>query len=265
VNVDARDRFPNRAGAVVTAEAQDSPLVTQVSLFRASGLLTWALVPAFLVGAAGCAMPQTVALDTLTIRAPRKGGRGREVIVFPAVDERPDAAGCGAVRSSMTEGTALVTCEPEPKDWLAHLVLAGLNQAGFHIVTTENARSPDPLRLNLTLKQLFMDMQPQYEAEAWLLSADVQVLIQAKTATGLAAERSFVVGKKQLVTAPSPGWDDHQPVKHDASLARAYVMDEATRDLAAEIVNAIIILADRYPTIGTVKVPSAVRLARSGP
>lgn len=214
------------------------------------GFSTGALAAVALLGAPGCAfIPETVALDSLTISAPRKGGRGREVIVFPAVDARPYPAGCGAKRNGWGVATARIKCKPEPKDWLGSLVLTGLHQAGFRIVTTQTANSPDPLRLRLTLKQLFLDMQANDEPAVGTLSADVHVLIQAETDSGLVADRSFFVAKRQNVF---DGYYYNRPDKTDPSVVRAHVMDDATRDLAAAIVNAVLILADRFPTIGTV-------------
>ncbi len=58
------------------------------------------------------------------------------------------------------------------------------------------------------------------------LTADVHVLIQAEAASGLAAERSFFVAKRQDVMDGPDLY--HQPERHDPSVARAYVMDEAT-------------------------------------
>ena len=140
----------------------------------------------------------------------------------------------------MRLATARITCKPEPKDRLGYLVLSGLRQAGFHLVTTHTAKSPDPLRLRLTLKQLFLDMQANDALKTLTLTADVHVLIQAEAASGLAAERNFFVAKRQDVM---DGPDlCHQPGKFDTSVARGQVMDEATRELSDQLNRARAVL-----------------------
>ena len=60
-----------------------------------------------------------------------------------------------------------------------------MGEAGFSIVTTQTAKSPNPLRLRLTLKQLFMDWRDVGDGMTLMISADVHVLIHAETASGL--------------------------------------------------------------------------------
>ncbi len=196
----------------------------------------------------GCALTDgRVKLEPSLAKVAPKGGRAREIIVFPAADEREDTARCGAKRNTYGMETADVHCEPAPGEWLASLVVRRLDQAGFRIVTTATSKSPDPLRLHLTVKHLFMDQVPGMLTVT--LVADVHVTVAAETQSGLSAERSFFVkGENDVAAVVDSGFQA--------------AMDQATERLADELVRAVVDLADRYPSVGAAPVAHGSR--RSG-
>jgi hypothetical protein len=187
-------------------------------------------------GPFGCALtPARVLLKDDPAGLRLQGGAGREVVVFPVTDERGDSTRCGVKRNAYGTETADARCEPDASTWLVHLVLRGLNQAGFRPVTLLTAKTPDPLRIRLTLERLFIDADPEFATVT--LTADVHVLVAVDTASGLAARRSFFVQVEQSTALVTE---------------RAYqaVMDEATNALVARVVAAVVELADKYPAIG---------------
>jgi hypothetical protein len=187
-------------------------------------------------GPFGCALtPARVVLKGDPAGMRLEGGAGREVVVFPVTDERGDSARCGVKRNAYGTETADARCEPDASTWLVHLVLRGLNQAGFRPVTLLTAKTPDPLRLRLTLEHLFIDADPGFATV--MLTADVHVLVTADTASGLVATRSFFVQVERSTVALTD---------------RAYqaTMDEATDMLIARVVTAVVELANHYPVVG---------------
>lgn len=193
----------------------------------------------------GCALTDGhVKLGTPLASSAQKSGRAREVIVFPAEDKRTDKARCGAKRNTYGTETADVLCEPAPGDWLAVLLVRRLDQAGFRIVTTETAKSPDPLRLHLAVEHLFVDQVPGM----WTVTlvADVHVTVAADTQTGLSAQRSFCVkGQNDVAAVLDSGFQA--------------AMDQATERLADELVRAVVDLTDRYPGVGAAPVAAGQR------
>ena len=183
-----------------------------------------------------------VHLDPLSRESAANGGGGREVILFPAVDERQEPARCGVKRNTYGMETADVLCTPEPSQWLSELILRGLDRARFKVVTTLTAKSPDPLRIHLRLEHLFIDQIPGF----WMvtLNTDVHVVVAADSAAGLAAERAFFVQSRSEVMGVL-----------DSGLQAS--MDQATQQLADHIIDAVLALSKRYPSQGVAPVAEA--------
>ncbi|RYZ07377.1 MAG: hypothetical protein EOO73_12025 [Myxococcales bacterium] len=192
---------------------------------------------ALLLSLAGCALTDGhVHLNTSPQTSAASGGAGREVIVFPVHDEREEQTRCGVKRNGFGAETANVLCEPDPSQWLGELVLRGLDRAGFKVVTTQTAKTADPLRLRLGLKHLFIDQVNGALTVA--LVTDAHVVIQAQTETGLSAERSFFAKSENDVLAVL-----------DSGLQAS--MDEAVEKLADGIVDALVGLNAKYPSAGS--------------
>ncbi|HYP89616.1 MAG TPA: hypothetical protein VEQ59_15715 [Polyangiaceae bacterium] len=216
----------------------------------ATGFARIARLSLLLLSPSACAFTTGhVRLDPISTESAAAGGGGREVVVFPAVDERPDTKRCGVKRNSYGSETADVLCTPEPSEWLSELILRGLDRAKFKVVTTVSAQSPDPLRIHLRLEHLFVDQIPGMFTVT--LNTDVHVIVAADTATGLAAERNFFVQAKTDVGGVL-----------DSGLQAS--ADRATQQLADHIVDAVIALSKRYPSRG-VAAPVAATEGLGGP
>ena len=202
-----------------------------------------------------CAWGQEkIHLQPLTISAPKEGGKQREVIVFPAVDARASTMRCGMKRNGYKAEVGRIYCDREPKDWLGELILLGLNQSGFKIVTTQNAKSANPLRLQPTLKFLFVDdVEAGPNDDFYKIAADVHVVLRAESSSGLVAERSFYASER-LPVFSAPLKKEEWP-----SAVREEVVAQATRRLAEDIVIAVVELADRYPEVGAVPVAAGTQ------
>lgn len=183
-----------------------------------------------------------VRLDPVSKESAAAGGGGREVIVFPAVDERSETARCGVKRNTYGSETADVLCTPEPSQWLSELILRGLDRAKFKVVTTVTAQSPDPLRIHLRLEHLFIDQIPG--ALTVTLNTDMHVVVTADTAAGLVAERSFFVQSQNDVAGVL-----------DRGLQAS--ADQATQELADHIIDALLALNRRYPSQGVARAAAA--------
>lgn len=202
---------------------------------------------ALLACTSGCAfVPVHVELDTSAPRLSWEGGGQREVIVFPALDRRPDTERCGAVRNGFGAETANVYCNVPPAAWLSELLVRSLDRAHFKTVTVPTAKSPAPLRIHLALMQLFVEsanVKRVTEGEAQGgealtgVVADLHVRVVAETTSGLLATRSFFVHGIDSSGLPS---------SYEHSIARA------GRHMADALVVAILALTERYPEIGTI-------------
>lgn len=167
-------------------------------------------------------------------------GLQREVVVFPSVNRRSNAKSCGARRNANGADVGRVRCLMEPTQWLNETVLNGLDRRRFEVVTLENAKSKAPLQVSLTLKTLFID--EVLEAERVSMLADVEVHVLVRTASGLLAERSFFVRDRE--SAPTEG--SYQDT-----------LTLASRRVSNDILDAIVELANRYPSLGKVEPPTA--------
>jgi hypothetical protein len=197
-----------------------------------------------------------VKLDAAKIRSGVVvGGADREVIVFPAQDTREDPTRCGVKRTNSGMEVARVLCTPEPGPWLSDLVFRSLSRAGFKLVTTQTAKSSDPLRLHLNLKHLFIDDIPAEIGQGRLGVTDIEVLVTADTQTGLSAHRSFFIKAKRGGAL-------------NMDIFLQLDVDRAAQQLADEIVAAVVELSKRYPSVTTTQVSRANErqaiVARSG-
>jgi hypothetical protein len=203
-----------------------------------------------LASLAGCAFTDRHVHLKTTSSITLRGGRDREVVLFAVQDAREDTKRCGAVRNGSLVEMADVLCDPTPNLWLQDLVKRSLEQARFRVVTPQSASTPDPLRLHLTLNQLFVE-HAQMTAQGPIgrpgvseefsfpaLVADLHVAVLADTASGLSARRSFYI---QKLNGTQVGFESFYQD----------TVDLASQDLADQIVVAVTALADRFPRVGT--------------
>lgn len=189
----------------------------------------------------GCAFAEVkVKLDPSATVASTEGMQ-REVVVFPSVDQRENPRHCGARRNANGADVGRVRCLIEPTQWLNEAVLNGLHRRNFKIVQLYNAKSAAPLQVNLTLKTLFID--EIHENDAVSMLADVEVHVVVRTTSGLLAERSFFVRERRATPSESSYQD---------------TLTLASRQMSRNIIDAIVELADRYPSLGKVESPAVV-------
>jgi len=137
-----------------------------------------------------------------------------------------------------------VRCLMEPTQWLNEAILTGLDRRNFRVVTLTTAKSRSPIELHLALKTLFID--EVIEAEQLAMLADVEVHVLARANNGLLAERNFFVRERE--NAPNE---------------RSYqeTMLLASRQMSRVVVDAVVELANRYPSLGTIEQPASARSA----
>jgi hypothetical protein len=94
--------------------------------------------------------------------------------------------------------------------------------------------------VSLTLKTLFIDEVLETDRVAML--TDVEVHVVVRTASGLLAERSFFVRERQDAPTESSYQD---------------TLTLASRQISNDILDAIVELVNRYPSLGKVEQPTA--------
>jgi len=190
----------------------------------------------------GCAFAEVkIKLDPSPTTASVEGQQ-REVVVFPSEDQRSDTKSCGARRNMYGADVGRVRCVMEPTQWLNEAVLTGLDRRNFRVVTLTSAKSKSPIELHLALETLFVD--EVIEAEQLTMLADVEVRVLARTSNGLLAERNLFVRERQ--SAPNEG-------------SYQETMLLASRQMSRAVVDAVVELANRYPSLGAIEQPSSAR------
>lgn len=194
------------------------------------------LAVAALLWGSGCAFVD------VTVRPPERavgsgvsGGRGRIVqVVIPFAEGRPEQNRCGMMKNGLNMDTANVLCSAPPTEWLAALLAAELQAAGFKVIPAAQA-SPGAVRIEGTLLQFFV------EAKIGLVTyspeADVHVRLVATSASGLLAERDFYV--KETETSAMGTEANFQAASTSAA-----------QSVVKSMVEAVVGLMNRYPELG---------------
>jgi hypothetical protein len=216
-----------------------------VRLDTEDGRDVWKIL--FLIGTTS--LSTACAFSTIPLTLPTKGladtvpgGRGRQVVVsIPFSDARELRDRCGMQKNGYNMDTADAVCQSAPEAWIAHLLADELRASGFTVLRDESPHRPGALAVEGSLLEIFVEPVAGFWAVS--LEADLEVRLNAKTETGLRAERTFFVkgwkGGVQVVTM--------QPF-HTA-------LNRATHALLEEMVRAIIELMDQYPELGLEGMP----------
>ena len=164
-----------------------------------------------------------------------QGGDGRVVIVRrPFKDTRPDPGRCGMQKNGGGSATAKAVCSEPPASWLASLLVTELRAAGFTVVETSD--KPSAVELDGTVAQFFVE--PLVLFSTVDVETDVKVSLSATSASGLAAERTFYVKAVRSSAAATP-----------ANFQKS--IEIASRQIARDLVAAVLSLMNRYPELGS--------------
>jgi len=186
----------------------------------------------------GCAGPNfNINLPVDGLKNPIEGGNGREVlVVIPFQDNRTKNDYCGGVHWALGGNGS---CDIEPGEWLARLLVDELRASGFKVLYTNEPHGPSALKIEGSLLRLFVEpLQGMWTSTH---EADLHVKLFASTENGLVAERTFYVKgiKKGIPNAFYIG-NSLMPI----SLRRA------SNQLLTDMVESIFYLMNKYPNIG---------------
>ena len=190
-----------------------------------------------LAGISGCAFSDvTIHLPTADVPTNLSGGDGRQIVLAATFDdERSDRKRCGTQKNSYNMETADVHCDTPPAEWMATLLASELQAAGFTVLMPDQARKPSAVKLDGTVLTLFVE--PVIGFTTVTLETDVNVTLVATSDTGLLAERTFFVkGVASGLGATAGNFQSSA--------------DDAARQIAKDIVAAVISLMNRYPQLG---------------
>lgn len=184
------------------------------------------------------------AFTDVSLRAPevsevaRKctGTRPLITLVTPFEDNRPQKKRCGMKKNSYDMETADVFCGAEPSRYLAGLLAAELDKAGFDVQYKAASASSEGLHLEGQLLQFFVE--PVIGAFTANPEADVYVKLSATSASGLKAERDFYVK-----------WEETSLAATDDNIQIA--ADKATSGVVINMAHAVQELVERFPELKT--------------
>lgn len=169
------------------------------------------------------------------IGANLSGGSQRIVqVIVPFADDRPARHRCGMVKNGYNMDTANVYCSADPARWLADLLVAELQATGFRVISASQT-SAGAVQLEGRLLQFFVE--PKVGAFTFSPEADIHVRLAATSSSGLLAERDFYV--KGIETSL---------VGVESNFQAATT--SAVRSIVKDMVEAVLILMDRYPELG---------------
>jgi hypothetical protein len=201
-----------------------------------------AQLPLWLVvlASTGCAFTSMTidASPTPRVVRPDGRGRGRDVVLVPLRDARPDASRCGMKKNGYGSETADIFCATPPPAVLTHLLRERLEDEGFHVLEDPAEADASTLRIAGLVTQVFVE--PEVTFTAYTPEADIELSLVATTDEGLRAERRFYVKGRNVSMVGSR-----------SNFVVAY--DDALRQMVDRAVAAIVELEDRYqPTTGPV-------------
>lgn len=132
--------------------------------------------------------------------------------------------------------TADILCSANPARYLAKLLAAELDKAGFEVQYKTAAASSEGVQLNGQILQFFVE--PKVGAFTFTPEADVHVRLSATSASGLKAERDFYVK-----------WEETSMVGTEDNFQIA--ADKATFGVVINMAQAVQELIQRYPELKT--------------
>jgi len=203
---------------------------------------SWLII--LLLACSGCAF------SNLTVQpppAPRLLGRCDDTspsitLVVPFKDSRPQQWRCGMQKNGYNMDTANVYCASNPSTYLADLLAAELQSAGFAVHRRAETAPDGALLIEGQLLQFFIE--PKVEAFTFNPEADIHIILLATSSLGLRAERDFYVKGTQEALMGA---------ERNFQLAA----DEATQQIVRNMANAIQELLHRYPEL---RIPTPRRM-----
>gem|GEM_PF-1307942 len=198
-------------------------------------LTTIVMLPALLPGCAFTDVHLDMPISGL--EHPILGGNGREVVVgIPFNDTRKVTEHCGVQKNGYQRVTADAICDTSPSLWISQLLTDELRASRFKVLTPNEAHNDAALRINGDIQKVFVE--PVHGTWTMSLETDLQIKLIASTRDGLRAERVFFAkGIKKGAMASTRS-------QYQISLKRA------ADEILAEMVEAIFLLMNKYPTIG---------------
>jgi hypothetical protein len=154
-------------------------------------------------------------------------------LVVPFDDSRPHRNRCGMKKNGYNMDTADILCDADPARYLAGLLAAELDKAGFE-VQRKATSSSGGLRLEGQLLQFFVE--PKVGASTFTPEADIHVKLSATSASGLRAERNFYMK-----------WEEVSMVGTEDNFQTA--ADTATARIAGSMTQAVQELIQRFPEL----------------
>jgi hypothetical protein len=199
------------------------------------GVCSWLMVLG--VALSGCALTDVrLKAPPSGLKTPIPGGNNRQVVVStPFKDARSITGRCGVQKGGYGNETASAFCQGDPAQWIADLLKSELLASGFTVLAAEDGARETALRVEGALVKIFAE--PVVGFWSTNVETDLSVKLVATSRTGLHAERTFFV-KGELVSVIWP-----QGIFNDS-------LEDGTRKLLAEMVNAILELMQRYPELG---------------
>ena len=184
----------------------------------------------------------------VTEAKPDGRGRGREVIVMAPFDDARPEDRCGMQMNGYRMDTADVVCDVPPGRWLADAFAAALSREGYRVLAANAAAGPSTLIVRGRVNKLFLE---PHDTLTRTVEGDFSITLVLKTASGLHAERTFFVKGKKSDLAST------EAVFQAAA-------DDATRNVAFDMVTAFGELLNRYPELGAPEAARAVAVNAEG-
>ena len=160
-------------------------------------------------------------------------GARRAVFVAGLVDRRPNGPRCGMQKNMYNMDTANVHCTEDPAVAMTRLLITELAAGGF--VVNQGTPGPESVILEGALLQFFVE--PKVGVFTFTPEADIHIALHARTASGLAADRSFYVKGEETSMAGL-----------ESNFQKA--AEAATRHIVLDMAGAVLSLFDRFPGLG---------------
>jgi hypothetical protein len=184
------------------------------------------------------------ALTDMSLRPPEvpemsrqcAGTRPLITLVTPFDDSRPQRQRCGMKKNGYNLDTANILCDGDPELYLANLLAAELDKAGFEVQRKAPSASSGGLHLEGQLLQFFVE--PKVGGFTFTPEADIHVKLSAASASGLKAERDFYVK-----------WEEVSLAGTESNFQTA--ADKATVLIVGNMAQAVQELIQRFPELKT--------------
>lgn len=186
----------------------------------------------------GCAFSNVnmkLPTDLSVSRVATTGGQPITVVV-PFEDVRTTKDRCGMQKNGYNMDTADATCDVPQPEWIANLLVAELQSAGFDATVTSEAPSPSNVpTVEGSLVKLFVE--PVIGMWSGSIEADLQTRLKVQRADGLDAERTFFVKgvRKGVQFSLTPIYEG--------------AISEAATRIVREMAQAVSELLKEYPVV----------------